>query len=164
MWRISVRKISSISVIWQVSALQFSSKSCFELAVSEEMTLSLYGFEKRKQKVSSAWRWTLFAMPVGGVFMPFYLCSATQIVRELSEDRSAWHESVTNGYLIILFFLLRCLFFFSQLKSVASFCTEIFCFSCWDSWILLVYSGRALVVVGINLTLCVRGFFSPVVH
>lgn len=71
MWRISVRKISSISVIWQVSALQFSSKSYFELAVSEEMTLSLYGFEKRKQKVSSAWRWTLVVMPVGGVSCHF---------------------------------------------------------------------------------------------
>lgn len=65
-------------------------------------------------------------------FLPFYLCSATQIVQELSEDRSAWHESVTNGYLIILFFVWLFLFS-SQRVWLLSVMKYIFFLSCWDS-------------------------------
>lgn len=61
--------------------------------------------------------------------MPFYLCSATQIVQELSEDRSAWHESVTNGYLIILFFVWLFLFS-SQRVWLLSVMKYIFFLSC----------------------------------
>lgn len=57
--------------------------------------------------------------------MPFYLCSATQIVQELSEDRSAWHESKkwishNSGFCLVVYFF--------QPSSVAFFCSKMYFF------------------------------------